>query len=198
MTYTGPRISTYCRWGAEEYINDIRNELTPEERGVWADFMSKATLQWGYINFRSRESFAKSLWLTDEILHTSIEKFLTLKLIEKSYKDNSREIFHIVNWEDKQDKKLHKPLDDFLRSLNLDPDSPAISRSAEGHINAAENPSILEVKNNKGIGKSISKGKSKKEEKTCNKTAVYNPDIGPCCDSSQSRKGVYIEDDQEM
>ena len=104
------RSTTWIKLYTEKWLlGSLRIDLEPDERGVWADFLSLSSLNFGTIEAYSRDQIAQQLFIDRELLDRSINKFVKTKRIERKYrKREKKEIFSIVKWDKYQSDFLKK------------------------------------------------------------------------------------------
>lgn len=104
------RTTTYFKFYSEKYLwGSIRWQLEPDERSVWVDFLSLATMKFGDVEIHSRDQLAQQLLISRELLDRSIDKFIKYKKVESHYnKDEEKEIFSITKWNQYQADYLTK------------------------------------------------------------------------------------------
>ncbi len=105
------RSRTYFKVFSERMLfGSTRSELLPDERGVWFDFLSLASLNYGEVECFSRDQLSSQLLIDRELLDRSIEKFIKTKKIRRNYKKRGKkEIFPILKWDEHQADCLKKP-----------------------------------------------------------------------------------------
>ncbi|MBN1270902.1 MAG: hypothetical protein JXB26_01410 [Candidatus Aminicenantes bacterium] len=106
----GRRPDTRFWMYAENWLfGSTRSELTNEERGIFVDFLSLASMQGGCIEVFSRGQLAAQLLISLELLDRCIDKFIKTEKIKRSYKKREKkEIFCIKKWELFQPEYLWK------------------------------------------------------------------------------------------
>jgi hypothetical protein len=104
------RSRTYFKVYSENYLwGSTRSELKPDERSVWFDLLSLASLNYGFVECFSRDQLAQQLVISRELLDRSIKKFIEYKKIKRKYsKREKKEIFFLVKWDHYQADYLKK------------------------------------------------------------------------------------------
>ncbi|MFW6173287.1 MAG: hypothetical protein ACOC5T_06030 [Elusimicrobiota bacterium] len=94
------RTTTHFKFYSEKYLwGSTRQQLEPDERSVWLDFLCLATMNYGDVEIYSRDQVAQQLLISQELLDRSIDKFIKYKKVESHCnKDEEKEIYSIVKW----------------------------------------------------------------------------------------------------
>lgn len=104
------RASTHIKFFTEKYLwGSTRSELLPDERSVWLDFLCLGSMNFGVIEYYSRDQLAQQLLISRELLDRAIKKFVKYGKVRRKYnKREKKEIFTIVNWSRYQAEYLTK------------------------------------------------------------------------------------------
>jgi hypothetical protein len=187
MTISKGRAPLWVKLNVEECLNGaVRQVLKPSERSVWVDFLCLGAQTGGVVSIFNRATKAKILAVPISLLDRAIDKMLQAGILNKhnpTQTENKCEIFSICGWRASQGKYLQNNTLQGNGTPSNDADSMPREKESRGEENREEKNSSEE---------------RRQEDETCNKPDIYNPDIGPCCDSSKSRKGIDNEEDQEI